>query len=757
MDIRVKSLKILSEQINNASEIESSVLNIKGVVDCKIKNENNSFKIDYALDNWASDYDVMVSIMELLQNEYSLESEPYFDDEEESEEINDFDYYKEDSTIEHDSENNCEHSINEHEEREHHCSLNHGCSCSHSHAHSHDGEFDTTTKGKIIELGVSLAIFLVGLILSFITATKNVAPYIIVVAYSIAGYEILFEGLIGVFRKKFFTENLLMSIASISAILLGQTAEAYGIMFLFAVGELFEHSAIDNSQKVIDSLKKMCPNVVTILKDGIESKVDVKNVKVGDVVVLRAGDKVAIDGKIIKGSASFDSKTVTGESKYKDLDVGEFVYGGYVNVNGYVEVESIKTYNNSTLSRILDIVENSQLKKSKKESFIEKFAKWYTPTVFGLALVLAFIPPFFSVSYLDGLMVWGVRGIMLLCVSCPCALVISVPLTYFCGVGAGAKKGVLIKSTNTLEKLSSCDTVVFDKTGTLTKGELKVTKIISTKKYSGKLLEIVAVIEKNSNHPIAKAIKEKAGDIKGEVSSFKEVAGKGIIAEYNGDTHILGNYNFLKENQINFKDIEEIGTKLYLAINGEFAGAIVLNDEIRDEAYGAIRELRDYGVYKTVMLTGDSREYAKKIRQELKMSTSVSELMPEDKVKEIEKLIEANNNKCVAYVGDGINDAPVITRSDVGFAMGALGSDTAIDSADIILTDDDLSKVPYTVRLAKRTNKIAKQNIIGSLLVKGIIMVLGAFGITTSLWLAITADVGVMILAVLNAIRNRID
>ena len=744
MDVRVKSLKIINSVIENKEEIESSILNIKGVVDAKINELGSDFKLDYALDNWASDYDVMVSIMELLENDYSLESEPYFDEDEdiviESKEDNE--YYYEDHVEEDEEEH-------EHEE--------HGCSChNHSHHHAH-GEFVNTPKSKLIELGVSLGIFIIGLILSFVDKTKQIAPYIMVVAYSVAGYETLFEGLIGLFRKDFFNEKMLMTIASVAALLLGETAEAYGIMLLFALGELFEHAALDNSSKVIDNLKESCPKMVTVLKNGIESKIDVKKVQVGDIVVLKAGEIVAVDGKIIKGSASFDSKTITGESKYKDLDVGDLVYGGFVNVNGAIEIETLKTYKESTLSKIMEIVENSAKLKSKKESFIEKFAKWYTPLVLALAVILTFIPPIFSAVYVDGLKIWGLRAIMLLCVSCPCALVISVPLTYFCGVGAAAQKGVLIKSTNTLEKLSSCDTIVFDKTGTLTKGELKITKIFSTKEFNGKLLNIVAIIEKNSNHPIANAIKKAVGEIKGETEEFKEIAGKGIIAQINGKQHLLGNYKFLTENGIEFKECDELGTKLYLAVDNKFAGCIVLNDEIRDEAYGAIRELKDYGIYKSVMLTGDSKEYAKAIRKELKMTTSVSELMPEDKVKELEKIIEENGKKSVAFVGDGVNDAPSITRSDVGFAMGALGSDSAIESADIVLTDDDLSKIPYTVKLAKRTNAIAKQNIAVSLAIKGAIMIVGAFGLTTSLWLAISADVGVMILAVLNAIRNRIN
>ena len=753
MDVRVKSLKILTEEINNLEEIETSILNIKGVIDAKLNKIDGAYKLDYALDNWASDYDVMVSIMDLLQNDYSLDSEPYFDEEDDISVEKDIKVDMEDEKNHcHEHCHSCDHE--HHEESSHHHGRSHiNCGC-HSHEHS---EFNNTPKSKIIELGVSLAIFIIGLILSFIDSTKKVAPYIMVVAYSVAGYEAIFEGIIGIFRKKFFTENLLMTIASVSALFLGETAEAYGIMLLFSIGELFEHVALDNSSKVIDNLKNSCPKMVTVLKDGVETKVKVESVKVGDVIVAKAGKILAIDGKIINGSASFDSKTVTGESKYKDLDVGDEVFGGYKNVNGVVQIEALKTYNESTLSKIMEIVENSAKLKSKKESFIEKFAKWYTPLVLVLALLLAFVPPFFSAVYIDGLKIWGLRAIMLLCVSCPCALVISVPLTYFCGVGAAAQKGVLIKSTNTLEKLASCDTIVFDKTGTLTKGELKITKILSTKDFSGKLLNTISLLEKNSNHPIAKAIKKATGKVNGEVQDFKEIAGKGITATIDGKYHILGNFKFLKESGIEFKECEEIGTKLYLAVENKFAGCIVLNDEIRDEAYGAIRELKDYGVYKTVMLTGDSKDYAKTIRKELKMSTSVSELMPDGKVKELENIIANNGKKSVAFVGDGVNDAPSITRADVGFAMGALGSDSAIESADIVLTDDDLSKVPYTVRLAKRTNSIAKQNIIVSLAVKAVIMLLGAFGITTSLWLAISSDVGIMILAVLNAIRNRIN
>ncbi len=761
MEVRVNSLKILGDVLNKEKEIESSVLNIKGVIDCKIQTKNNANRLNYALDNWASEYDVMVSIMELLQNEFSVESEPYFEDEEGYNDT-EFDYQNLEALNDDiDSEpQSHEHLVCEHLDCEHsdHCDCEgdeaHGFSCSCSHG---EKEIKSSLKSKIIELGASFIFFILGVIFSNVNSLKQVAPYMLVIGYSIAGYEVIFEGIIGIFKKKFFSENLLMTIASIAAIILGETAEAYGIMLLFTIGEMFEHNAIDNSNKVIERLKNMCPKTVSVLKEGKEVKTPVKSIKVGDIVVLKAGEIVAVDGKIINGSASFDSKTVTGENKYKDLESGDLVFSGFKNIDGYVEIEVLKDYNNSTLSKIMEIVSESSAKKSIKESFMEKFSKWYTPTVLVLAVLLTFIPPIFSETYLSGLQTWAIRGVMLLCISCPCALVISVPLTYFCGVGSAAKNGVLIKSTNTLEKLSSCDTVVFDKTGTLTKGELKVTRVIATKDYKGQVLNLAAILEQNSLHPIATAIKKQAGEVKGELTSFKEVAGKGIIADYKGKTHILGNYKFIKENGVNAKEIEDLGTKLYLAVDGEFIGAIVLNDEIRNEAYGAILELKHYGVYKSIMLTGDSRDYAKAIRKELKMTTSVSELLPEDKVKELEKIIDENGKKSVAYVGDGINDTAAIIRADVGFAMGALGSDSAIESADIVLTQDDLSKVPYSVKLAKRTNSIVKQNIIGSLAVKGIIMLISVLGISSSLWLAISADVGVMVLAVLNAIRNRMD
>ncbi len=744
MDIRVKKLNILSKNLENNADIEEQVIKIKGVIDCKIKGDANLY-LEYALDSWASDYDVMVKIMNVLYDEFSIDSEPYFDEEDAIE-------------IE-DTNSHSEHNL---EDNEYDCGSNNdeNCDClAHSHSHSsHIGcdcqNDNDSVKTKIIELSISFGVFIIALILSRVNSMQKVAPYVFIIAYSIAGYNVLFNGLAGAFKGKVFSENLLMTIASLAAIILGEVSEAVGIMLLFSLGSIFETIATDNSSKVINALKNLCPETVTVIVDGKEVVKKVKDVNVGDTILLKAGDKLPLDGQIISGSASFDTMAITGESTYKDLDVDSEVFGGFINKNGVVKVKVLKDYNGSTLNKVVQIVEDSYLKKSKKETFIEKFAKWFTPLVVILAILLAFIPPFFYDIYGEGLKIWGLRAVMLLCVSCPCSVVISVPLAYYLGVATCARNGVLVKTTSTLEKLSSANVFVFDKTGTLTKGELKVKKVISTKEYQGKVLEIVASLEQFSNHPIAKAIVSASKNISVNVQNYQEIAGKGIIADYDGKKCICGNYKFLVENDVELPTIQEIATKVYLAVDGKYAGCVLLNDEIKDESYGAIHELYEYGVQKTVILTGDSKEYAKSVRKQLEMNVSISELKPEDKVIELEKLIDENNNKSVAFIGDGINDAAVITRADVGFAMGALGSDVAIESADIVITDDNLAKVPYSLKIAKRTNQIAKQNIISSISIKMLIMVLSVFGLSTSLWLAIASDVGLLILAIFNSLRN---
>ena len=572
----------------------------------------------------------------------------------------------------------------------------------------------------------------------------------------VAGYEVIFEAISKIAKKKIFNEDLLMSLASFSAIAIGHTVEAAAIMILFTIGELFEDTMVDNSKKVIEKLKNLNPLAVNVIgDDGAIKEVDPSQVEVGQIVIVKAGEKIAIDGIIVEGKANIDSKALTGESVLKTFEVGDEVLGGYISSDGVLKIKTTKKYADSAINHIIDIVEQSQLKKSKSEKFIEKFSKYYTPIVLVCALLIAFVGPIFTGDYQAYLSDYILKGIMLLCISCPCAIAISVPLTYFCGLGNSALNGVLVKGSNYLESLSKCKVIAFDKTGTLTEGKFEISKIQAVEKYKGKVLNYANIAEQYSSHPIAIAIKEKANESIQNVENYVEIAGRGISCEYNGEKILCGNSQLMTENNVKFIENKDIGMKLYVAVDGEYAGVIILNDKIRDKAYGAILELYDAGVENTVMLTGDNKDYAVKIRKELNMKQSVSNLLPQDKVSEIERLIENNKNKKVAFVGDGINDAPTLSRADIGIAMGGIGSDLSIDSADVVIANDDLSKIPYLIKLAKRTNKIAKQNIVASLLVKLTVGVLAILGLSTSLYLAIGADVGIMILAVLNAMRNK--
>lgn len=775
MNTKIKIAGTLS--VEKSKNIIKKSQQIEGVISVKI---DNSGILSYDISEWSSDYDVMVAIMNIIEEE-GFDSEPLFDGGDEM--VESVNSIKHDHHEHHEHENcHCDHEHHDHHEHEH-CCCDHDhhehhehehCNCDHDHHDHHEGEGGVSfcgcghhhvdeaetkkyLKSKIIELLASILVFIVGIILSVIPDTKTISDYVFVASFALAGYEVVVNGVMGIFKGKPFTEDTLMTIAAIAAMFLGETVEAVGIMVLYGVGSTFEHAVTSDANKIINTLKAYKLEKVRIIGDGgIEKTVSPEKVAVGDIMVIRAGEKLTVDGVIVEGSASFDTKVITGESAYKDLDVNNEVLSGYLLVNGTVKVKALKTYADSTISKIAKIVEESANKKSKPEKFLSKFAKWYTPSVVIVALLVAFIPPFFSPTYLLGLKTWGLRAVMLLCVSCPCSLVISIPLAYFMGVANCAKNGVIVKNSATLEKLSSCKTVVFDKTGTLTKGELSVTKIVATKKYQGKVLTLATACEMHSNHPIAHALKKKHGEIVGEVSNYKEIAGRGVSCVYEGQNLLLGNAKFLSENGIELPKIDYLGTKLYLAVDGEYAGVIILNDKIRKTARGAILELYDSGIENTVMLTGDNKDYAVSVRKELNMNKSVSELLPQDKVKEIEEIINSSNKSTVAFVGDGVNDAPVITRADVGIAMGGVGSQAVVDSADVILTTDDLSKIPYVVKLAKRTSSIAKQNLIISLLIKFAVMIISVFGISSSLWLAIGADVGLLIVTIFNSIRNKI-
>ncbi len=717
-----------NQALNFTNELIEKVKGLNGV---EIK--DNVLFYEY-LETY-NDYDVMVAILNILEDK-NIDAEPMFEDEEiqesqieeqsqeqvEVETVEDIDEeIEEDEQIEEDIE------VEEKKER----------------------------KIKIIQLGISVVLLIASFFVSSLI-NEMVAGYVQVVAFVVVGYEVIFEAINKIIKKKYFNENLLMSIASLSAIAIGHTVEAVAIMILFTIGELFEDTMIDNSNRVIDKLKNLNPLTVNILSDdGKIITVDPNQVEIGQIVIVKAGEKVAIDGVVIEGKANVDAKALTGESCLKTIDVGDEVLGGYISTDGVLKIKTTKTYEESAINKIIKIVKDSQNKKSKSEKFIEKFSSYYTPIVLLLALLVTFIGPVFTDDYSSYLTDYALKGIMLLCISCPCSVVISVPLTYFCGLGNCAINGVLVKGSNYLESLSKCKIIAFDKTGTLTEGKFEITKIQAVEKFKGKVLDYVNAAEQYSTHPIAVAIKEKANKTVDGVKNYNEIAGRGISCEYKGQKILCGNAQLMIENGVNFIENRDIGMKLYLAVDGEYAGVIILNDKLRDKAKGAILELYDAGVENTVMLTGDNKEYAVKIRKELQMKQSVSNLLPQDKVNEIERLISQGKNKKVAFVGDGINDAPSLTRADIGIVMGGIGSDLSIDSADVVIANDDLSKIPFLLKIAKRTNIIAKQNIIVSLLVKLIIGVLALLGLSTSLYLAIGADVGILILAILNSMRNR--
>lgn len=738
--IKINS-NISDEQI---IKIIKTVSAFEGVISVQI--DDNILRYD--ISEWASDYDIMVEIMEVLEKD-GLDSEPLFAGGEE---------FKVSHEHDHDhGHERCDchdhHHEHDHERCDCHDHVHTGlsCSCGNDHSELKDKK---ERKFKLVELSISVLVMIVGIILSFIPETKKIADYVFVVAYAIAGYEVVINGIISLCKLKPFNENTLMAISSIAAILLGEVVEAVGIMLLFQAGELFEHSAISSAESIIEKIKSYRQyKVVKIGEGGIETVVSPDAVKVGDIVVLRAGDKNSLDGEIVEGSCDFDTQIITGESLYRNLQVGDEVLGGFICINGVVKLKVTKSYTDSAVNTIAKTIEESVKNKTKPEKFLNTFSKWYTPTVVIIALLLAFVTPAFYPLYRTGLYIWGKRAIMLLCVSCPCSLVISVPLAYFIGVANSAKHGVIIKNSAILELLNKTKSVVFDKTGTLTEGSLAVTKIVSAKKYQGRVLSLVNLCEKHSNHPIALAIKKKAGEVNEDVTDYKEFVGKGVSCVSNGENLLCGNEKFLKDNGIDVPEVNGVGVKIYLSVNGEFAGAVILSDVIRKTAKGCILELNDLGITNTVMLTGDNKEYAQAVKEELKIKKMRSELLPEGKVEQIEKIINKTSGS-VIFVGDGVNDAPVIKRADVGISLCS-SLDVAVESADVVLTNNDLSKIPYVIKLAKRTASIVRQNVIFSLLIKVAVMVLSVAGIVTSLWFAIGADVGLLILAVLNSIRNK--
>lgn len=578
------------------------------------------------------------------------------------------------------------------------------------------------------------------------------------IPYLVIGYDILKKAFLGIIHGEVFDENFLMAIATVGAMVLGEYKEASAVMLFYQIGELFQSYAVGKSRKNITALMDIRPDYANIEKDGKLEQVDPDDVQIGTVIVVQPGEKVPIDGKVVEGVSSLNTSALTGESVPREVHVGDEIISGCVNLTGLIKIETSKEFGESTVSKILDLVENSSMKKSRSENFITRFAKYYTPAVCIAALALAVLPPLVNIIMGNpaAWSKWIIRALTTLVISCPCALVISIPLSFFGGIGGASAKGILVKGSNYLEALSYTKYVVCDKTGTLTKGVFQVTEIHPEGGMSeADLLEKAALVESYSNHPISKSLKEAYG--KGidnnRVTDAKEISGHGVSAVVDGHEVAAGNVKLMKQMNIQAAVPTSVGTEIHVVVDGKYAGYILISDVVKPNAKEAISGLKAAGVEKVVMLTGDAKKVADAVGSELGVDEVRSELLPGDKVDEVEKLIAAKGEKeKLAFVGDGINDAPVLSRADIGIAMGALGSDAAIEAADIVLMDDDPAKIATAMKISKKTLRIVHQNIVFALVIKFACLALGAVGFV-NMWWAIFADVGVMILAVLNATR----
>ena len=574
-----------------------------------------------------------------------------------------------------------------------------------------------------------------------------------IISYIIVGGDVVKRAVKNIFKGQVFDENFLMSIATIGAFFIGEYPEGVAVMLFYQVGELFQSYAVGKSRKSIASLMDIRPDYANVKKGDELVKVDPDEVQIGDIIIIKAGEKIPLDGKVIEGSSMIDTSALTGESVPREVEVGSDILSGCININGVITAEVTKEFGESTVSKILDLVENASSKKSNSEQFITKFARYYTPVVVIIAVFLAIIPPLIidGATFSD----WIYRALAFLVVSCPCALVISIPLSFFGGIGGASKKGVLVKGSNYLEALAETEIVVFDKTGTLTKGVFNVQEIHPEGVSKEELLELTAHAESYSNHPISLSLKRaysKEID-NGRISDVEEISGHGVIATVDGKKVMAGNIKLMKMMDIPYFKGELIGTIVHVAVNNKYIGYIVIADEVKEDSAQAIKELKAANIKKTVMLTGDNKSIGSKVAKELGLDKVYAELLPADKVEKLEELFSQKSKKGkLAFVGDGINDAPVLARADIGIAMGGLGSDAAIEAADVVIMTDEPSKIATTMKISKKTLKIAHQNIVFAIGIKIIVLILSAFGITT-MWAAIFADVGVTIIAVLNAFR----
>lgn len=603
-------------------------------------------------------------------------------------------------------------------------------------------------KEDLYKVIISTLIFFIALLID--NVTLKIILYFI--AYIVVSYEIIINAVKNILKGEIFDENFLMALATIGAICIKEYPEAVTVMLLYQIGELFQDYAVNKSRKSISELMDIKPDYAWLIKNNKTNKVDPSDVNINDIIVVKPGEKIPLDGIIVEGESMLNTVALTGEAPYRNVQVNDEVISGCINVNGTLKVKVTKTYENSTVSKILDLVENASNKKSKSENFITKFAKYYTPIVVIIAVILAFIPPLVTHSSFTP---WLYRALSFLVVSCPCALVISVPLSFFGGIGAASRDGILIKGSNYLEKLANCEIIVCDKTGTLTEGVFKVQKVVSKDYKEEDLLFYASAAEYYSNHPIALSLKEasqKEVDIN-KIKNTKEYAGKGVEISYDHKKIIVGNEKLFKDKKIEIEEVSDKGTIIFVAVNNKYVGYIVISDKIKDDSYVAMELFKNSSINKVVMLTGDKESASKDVCDELDIDEYYSELLPQDKVELVEKLMEEKNpSNNLVFIGDGINDAPVLALCDIGISMGAIGSDAAIEASDVVIMTDEISKVSKAINISKKTMKIVRENIILAIAVKVAILILASIGVA-DMWAVVFADVGVSFLAILNALR----
>ncbi len=583
--------------------------------------------------------------------------------------------------------------------------------------------------------------------------TFDIAMVLYIIAYLIIGADVVLKAIKNIFRGEIFDENFLMVVATIGALAVKEFPEAIAVMFLYQIGEEFQDIAVGKSRNAIKELMQIKPESANVLRNGETVEVKPEEVEIDEIIVIKPGEKVPLDGRVIKGTSMLDTKTITGESVPRKIVEQELIYSGSINLNSVLEVKVTKKFEDSTVAKILELVEDATSKKAKTEKFITKFAKYYTPIVCFLALGLATIPTLvFHQEFIE----WLYRALTFLVISCPCALVISVPLGFFGGIGGASKKGILIKGSNYLEALSHAKYAVFDKTGTITKGVFEIQKINPVDISEEELIRVAAHGEKFSNHPVALSIKKryKGKYDEGKVEGLEEISGKGIKAKIFYKDTLIGNAKLLEENNIKFEKVDDPGTIIYVAIDGNYKGYILIADKVKDDSKKAIEELKKAKIERTYILTGDERKIAEKIAKEVNVDICKSELLPDQKLENLEEILKERKGKeKVIFVGDGVNDSPCLARADIGIAMGGIGADAAIEAADVVIMTDELTKIAQAIKISKKTMKIVKQNIVFALAVKALVLVLGALGIA-NMWLAVFADVGVSMLAILNSMKT---